>query len=79
MADGNCASIVTAFDFIDVQILSQFPNRSTTKGPLHRANAGVIEESNNTTVPVILLCSKLGEPLINQWWDAALLCAHYRM
>lgn len=41
--------------------------------PFHSRDAAVVEEALDTSMPVVLLCPELIEPLIDNGWYAALL------
>jgi hypothetical protein len=76
MPDGDGLPIVTALDLVGVEIFGQLPYRRTSERLFHGTDAGVAEKSQDASMPVIPLLTKLVEPLVDERRDAALLGAH---
>ena len=72
-------AIVAAFNLVNVQKLSQFTHWSAAKLSFHGPKAGMAEEPEHASMPVISFLAKLVQPLINKGRDTTLLRARCGM
>src|SRR4051794_30909191 len=76
MANSENVSVVAAFHLVRVEVLAHLAYWCPAECPLHSANAGAAEIQKHTTMSVMLLLTKLVQPLINKRRDTALLSTH---